>query len=79
MGVTWYEAEAYCRWLSAQEHYGENIGDTPTHTLFVELKEPAPELRVTITLSGCWCGVVRCPGVSRYSSTRTRAFSKSTR
>jgi hypothetical protein len=31
------------RWLSAQEHYGENIGDTPTHTLFVELKEPAPE------------------------------------
>jgi hypothetical protein len=31
------------RWLSAQEHYGENIGDSPTHTLFVELKEPAPE------------------------------------
>jgi quercetin dioxygenase-like cupin family protein len=31
------------RWLSAQEHYGENIGETPTHTLFVELKEPSPE------------------------------------
>jgi hypothetical protein len=31
------------RWLSAQEHYGENIGGTPTHTIFVELKEPAPE------------------------------------
>jgi hypothetical protein len=31
------------RWLSAQEHYGENIGDTHTHTVFVELKEPAPE------------------------------------
>jgi hypothetical protein len=29
------------RWLSAQEHYGENIGQTHTHTLFVELKEPA--------------------------------------
>ena len=28
------------RWLSAQEHWGENIGDTPTHAIFVELKEP---------------------------------------
>jgi quercetin dioxygenase-like cupin family protein len=27
-------------WLPAQEHAGENIGDTPTHVLFVELKEP---------------------------------------
>ena len=25
-------------WLPAQEHAGENIGDTPTHVLFVELK-----------------------------------------
>jgi beta-alanine degradation protein BauB len=25
-------------WLPAQEHYGENIGDTPTHVIFVELK-----------------------------------------
>lgn len=32
------------RWLDAQEHAGTNIGDTPTHTIFVELKEPgAPE------------------------------------
>ena len=29
------------RWLSAQDHLGENIGETPTHTLFIELKEPA--------------------------------------
>jgi hypothetical protein len=29
------------RWLSAQEHWGENIGDTPTHSIFVELKEPS--------------------------------------
>ena len=29
-------------WLPAQEHAGENIGDSPTHVLFVELKEPAP-------------------------------------
>jgi hypothetical protein len=28
------------RWLSAQEHWGENIGETPTHSIFVELKEP---------------------------------------
>ncbi len=28
------------RWLDAQTHSGENIGDTSTHVLFVELKEP---------------------------------------
>jgi hypothetical protein len=27
------------RWLDAQEHCGENVGDTDTHTIFVELKE----------------------------------------
>ncbi len=27
-------------WLPAQEHHGENIGRTPTHVVFVELKEP---------------------------------------
>lgn len=26
-------------WLPAQEHSGENIGDTDTHVIFVELKE----------------------------------------
>ena len=30
-------------WLPAQEHHGENIGETPTHVIFVELKEPAGE------------------------------------
>ena len=25
-------------WLPAQQHYGENIGDTQTHVIFVELK-----------------------------------------
>lgn len=30
-------------WLPAQQHSGENIGDTPTHVLFVELKEAGPE------------------------------------
>jgi beta-alanine degradation protein BauB len=30
------------RWLDAQEHLGENIGDTETHVLFIELREPAP-------------------------------------
>ena len=28
-------------WLGAQTHSGENIGDTPTHVLFVELKDSA--------------------------------------
>lgn len=29
------------RWVGAQEHAGENIGDTESHAIFVELKEPA--------------------------------------
>ena len=28
------------RWLGAQTHSGENVGDTPTHVFFVELKDP---------------------------------------
>jgi hypothetical protein len=27
-------------WLAEQGHTGENIGDTDTHVIFVELKEP---------------------------------------
>ncbi len=30
------------RWVSAQEHAGENVGESITHALFIELKEPAP-------------------------------------
>ena len=30
-------------WLAAQDSYGENIGTTDTHALFVELKEPPPD------------------------------------
>ena len=29
---------AQIRWLDAQTHSGENIGETPTHVFFVELK-----------------------------------------
>lgn len=29
-------------WLPAQEHHGENVGDTPTHVIFVEMKETRP-------------------------------------
>ena len=28
-------------WLPAQQHYGENIGDTASHVIFVELKADA--------------------------------------
>lgn len=28
------------RWLDAQVHSGENVGSTPTHVIFVELKAP---------------------------------------
>jgi beta-alanine degradation protein BauB len=31
------------RWLGAQEHSGHNVGDTPTHAFFIELKEGAGE------------------------------------
>ena len=31
------------RWLDAQAHAGENVGGTDTVTVFIELKEPAPE------------------------------------
>ena len=27
-------------WRAAQRHHGENIGDTPTHVILVELKHP---------------------------------------
>ncbi len=30
--------EGTVTWLKAQDHIGENIGDTETHVLFVELK-----------------------------------------
>ena len=30
------------RWLDAQEHSGMNIGDTRSHSIFIELKEPSP-------------------------------------
>ncbi|WP_157437556.1 cytoplasmic protein [Actinoplanes subtropicus] len=30
------------RWVGAQEHSGENIGDTETVSIFIELKEPGP-------------------------------------
>jgi beta-alanine degradation protein BauB len=39
-------------WLPAQEHRGVNVGDTPTHTIFVELKEPAPGDREEPALIG---------------------------
>ena len=33
------------RWLAAQRHVGENIGDSETHVIFVELEEPKPASR----------------------------------
>jgi len=28
-------------WLPAQQHHAQNIGSTPTHAVFVEMKRPA--------------------------------------
>ena len=30
-------------WLPAQQHAGHNIGETPTHVIFVELKNAEPK------------------------------------
>ncbi|MEJ7706832.1 MAG: hypothetical protein WKF82_05790 [Nocardioidaceae bacterium] len=30
------------RWLDAQRHHGQNTGNTDTHSIFIELKEPSP-------------------------------------
>ena len=35
-------ATGQANWLPAQTHMGENIGSTPTHVIFVELKESVP-------------------------------------
>lgn len=35
-------ASGVAGWLPAQRHSGENIGDTPSHAVFVELKEGGP-------------------------------------
>ncbi len=35
------------RWIDAQTHSSENIGDTPSHALFVELKDAASSSRGT--------------------------------
>jgi beta-alanine degradation protein BauB len=37
-------------WLPAQQHAGENIGDTPTHVLFVELKGGSETDDTTVSL-----------------------------
>jgi len=37
------------RWLAEQEHSGENTGDTETHVIFVELKEPRAEARERVS------------------------------
>jgi hypothetical protein len=36
--------------LPAQRHSGENIGDTETHVLFVELKDGASSGDTTVSL-----------------------------
>jgi len=40
------------RWLGAQVHSGHNIGQTPTHVMFVELKEAAPNPAATPSVLG---------------------------
>ena len=38
--VTVHKTAGEVNWLDAQKHIGENIGNTDTHVIFVELKEP---------------------------------------
>jgi hypothetical protein len=37
-------------WLPAQTHHGENIGETPTHVLFVELKSSGSGSDVSVAI-----------------------------
>lgn len=39
-------------WLPAQQHHGENIGETPTHVIFLELKEATSGSRETSAADG---------------------------
>ena len=45
-------AAGQVRWLDAQEHQGRNVGETVTHSMFVELKEPRPGGRDTAATLG---------------------------
>lgn len=40
------------RWLGAQNHSGHNTGETDTHCIFVELKEPPLVPRDAVTALG---------------------------
>jgi quercetin dioxygenase-like cupin family protein len=40
-------------WLPAQQHSGHNIGETPTHVLFVELKSGGPSSPKADALGPC--------------------------
>ena len=44
------------RWVGAQEHSGHNVGETPTHSVFVELKEPAPSTSAGVLGPTIHCG-----------------------
>ena len=33
------------RWLDAQQHQGSNVGETDSHALFIELKQPSRRSR----------------------------------
>jgi hypothetical protein len=50
-------AAGQVRWLDAQEHSGENIGDGPTHSIFFELKEPRPAGKAPAALGPSEAGV----------------------
>jgi len=44
-------------WLPAQRHSGENIGETATHVIFVELKDGTPDATdATDAQPGDWIG-----------------------
>lgn len=44
LGQREFEMEAgVVAWLPAQQHVGENVGDTDTHALFIELKNSIPD------------------------------------
>src|SRR3954469_12587971 len=66
-----------CRWVGSQPVVPASISTSrllpaSSYSLLRNV------LSVYMTLSGCPCTVVRSPGRSRYSKTRTRSFSNTT-
>src|SRR4051794_19156461 len=63
---------------ASNQRTSPSASETSRASPFSAMSRRSKEESVTMTLSGCSCGLVASPGSSRYSRTRTRSFSKTT-